>query len=37
MILEDNYKRDDDGNPIYWEYTGGGTFETAQLKIRVLY
>ena len=37
MILEDNYKRDADGNPIYWEYTGGGTFETAQLKIRVLY
>ena len=37
MMLEDNYKRDADGNPIYWEYTGGGTFETAQLKIRVLY
>ncbi|MBR6595608.1 MAG: ABC transporter permease [Oscillospiraceae bacterium] len=37
MMLEDNYKRDAEGNPIYWEYTGGGTFETAQLKIRVLY
>ena len=37
MILEDNYKRDADGNPIYWEYTGGGTYETAQLKVRVLY
>ena len=37
MMLEDNYKRDADGNPIYWEYTGGGTFETAQLKVRVLY
>ena len=37
MMLEDNYKRDENGNPIYWEYTGGGTLETAQLKIRVLY
>ena len=37
MMLEDNYKRDADGNPIYWEYTGGGTLETAQLKVRVLY
>ena len=37
MMLEDNYKRDENGNPIYWEYTGGGTFETAQLKVRVLY
>lgn len=37
LVLEDNYKRDADGNPIYYEYTGGGTFDTAQLKIRVLY
>ena len=37
VILEDNYKRDDAGNPIYYEYTGGGSFETAQYKIRVLY
>ena len=37
MMLEDNYKRDENGNPIYWEYTGGGTYETAQLKVRVLY
>ena len=37
MMLEDNYKRDENGDPIYWEYTGGGTFETAQLKVRVLY
>lgn len=37
MVLEDNYKRDADGNPIYYEYTGGGTQETAQYKIRVLY
>ena len=37
LVLEDNYKRDAEGNPIYYEYTGGGTFETAQLKVRVLY
>ena len=37
MVLEDNYKRDENGEPIYWEFTGGGTFETAQLKVRVLY
>jgi oligopeptide transport system permease protein len=36
-VLEDNYKRDADGNVVYYEYTGGGTFETAQFKIRVLY
>ena len=37
LVLEDNYKRDENGDPIYWEYTGGGTLETAQLKVRVLY
>ncbi len=37
MVLEDNYKRDADGNPIYYEYTGGGTTETALFKVRVLY
>ncbi|MBQ3079457.1 MAG: ABC transporter permease subunit [Clostridia bacterium] len=37
LVIEDNYKRDGEGNPIYWEYTGGGSHETAQLKIRVLY
>ena len=37
MVLEDNYKRDAEGNPIYYEYTGGGTLETAQYKVRVLY
>jgi len=36
-VLEDNYKRDANGNVMYYEYTGGGTFETAQFKIRVLY
>ena len=37
LQLEDNYKRDADGNPIYYEYTGGGTLETAAYKVRVLY
>ncbi len=37
LVLEDNYKRDADGNVVYYEYTGGGTYETAQLKVRVLY
>jgi oligopeptide transport system permease protein len=37
MTLEDNYKRDAEGNPVYWEYTGGGNAESAQLKVRVLY
>ena len=37
MLLEDNYKRDADGNVIDHEYTGGGTVDTAQFKIRVLY
>ena len=35
--LEDNYKRDENGNVIYKEYTGGGNKDTAQFKIRVLY
>ena len=37
LILEDNYKRDADGNLIYYEYTGGGSLETAQYRVRVLY
>ena len=37
MVLEDNYKRDANGDPIYYEYTGGGTLETAGYKVRVLY
>ncbi|MBR5230913.1 MAG: ABC transporter permease [Clostridia bacterium] len=37
MVLEDNYKRDAEGNPLYYELTGGGTLETAQYKVRVLY
>ena len=37
LVLEDNYKRDAEGNAIFYEYTGGGTHETAQFKVRVLY
>ena len=37
LVLEDNYKRDNNGDVIYYEFTGGGTLETAQLKVRVLY
>ena len=37
MVLEDNYKRDADGNAIFYEYTGGGDTSTAQYKVRVLY
>ena len=37
MVLEDNYKRDAEGNLIYTEATGGGTTETAQRRVRLLY
>ena len=37
LVLEDNYKRDANGNVVYSVYTGGGDVETAQLRIRVLY
>lgn len=37
LALEDNYKRDENGELKYYEYTGGGTLETAQYKVRVLY
>ena len=33
----DTYKRDAEGNLVYYEYAGGGNFETAQYKVRVLY
>ena len=37
MMLDDNYKRDADGNVVYYQYAGGGNLETAQFKIRILY
>lgn len=35
--LEDNYLRDENGDPVYYQYTGGGTTGTAQYRVRVLY
>ncbi len=37
LVLEDNYERDAEGNVLYYKHAGGGTFETAQYKVRVLY
>ncbi len=37
MKFEDNYLRDENGNAVYFVYTGGGNDKTAQLKTRVLY
>ncbi len=37
LVFEDNYMRDDDGNLVYYEYVGGGDFDTAQFKVRILY
>lgn len=37
LVLEDNYKRDAQGNPVYFEYIGGGDHATAQYKVRILY
>lgn len=37
MVLEDNYVRDESGNVVYFQYTGGGSFENAQYRVRVLY
>ena len=37
IVLEDNYMRDSEGNAVYYKYVGGGSFETALYRIRVLY
>ena len=37
LVLEDNYKRDAEGNPVYYAYVGGGDSGTAEYQIRVLY
>ena len=37
MVLEDNYKRNSDGTLKYYEFSGGGSLETAQYRVRVLY
>ncbi len=35
--LEDNYQRDENGDLVYWNYSGGGSYETSMYKVRVLY
>lgn len=37
MVLEENYRRDSAGNLVYSQHTGGGDFENAQLRVRILY
>ncbi len=37
LVLQDNYLRNSDGSLKYFTPVGGGTAETAQYKIRVLY
>ena len=37
VVVEDNYVRNADGSYKYWEYSGGGTEETAMYKVRVLF
>ena len=37
VTFTDNYLRDENGDLVYWKYTGGGTLETAQYNVRVLY
>ena len=37
MVLEENYMRDSEGNFVYYTNVGGGTLETAQYRVRILY
>lgn len=37
LVLEDNYKRDENGNLKFYELTGGGDKDTAQYAVRILY
>ena len=38
MLLVDNYLRDEEtGELVYWTYTGGGNYDTAQYRVRVLF
>lgn len=37
VVLQENYMRDAFGNYVYYTYTGGGSTETAQYKVRILY
>lgn len=37
LVLEDNYKRDAEGNVMYYTYAGGGNQDSAQYRVRILY
>ena len=37
VVVEENYMRNADGTYKYFEYSGGGTEETAMYKVRVLF
>ena len=37
LVLEDNYIRDENGNLVYYTYSGGGSTETAMYNVRILY
>ncbi len=37
LQLEDNYLRDENGDPVYHTFIGGGDINTAAYKVRVLY
>ncbi len=37
LILEDNYKRNSDGSYAFYSIVGGGSEETSQYRVRVLY
>ena len=37
LVLEDNYKRDENGNLVYYTFAGGGTTDTAMYRVRILY
>ncbi len=37
ILLEENYMKNSDGEVMYRAYSGGGTFETAGVRVRLLY
>ena len=37
VILADNYMRNESGEPVYFAYSGGGNYDTALYRVRVLY
>ena len=37
ITLVDNYQRDEEGNLVFWNYSGGGDESTAMYKVRLLF